>query len=232
LKRSEINAILRSADAFIRSHGFHLPPFAYWSPNDWASKGPEVREIVEHMLGWDITDFGKGDFAQTGLFLFTVRNGSPEALRTGQGKPYAEKIMIVDENQLTPMHFHWSKTEDIINRAGGRLAIQVYNATPTEDLDRDNPVTLSVDGVERILPAGGTLYLHPGESVTLLPYNYHSFWAVSERTLVGEVSVVNDDTRDNRFLEPLGRFPAIEEDEEPLFPLCNEYRKYWGKGAH
>ena len=152
MKRSEINAIMRSADAFIRSHGFHLPPFAYWTPDDWTHKGPEVREIVEHMLGWDITDFGQGNFAKTGLFLFTVRNGSPEALRTGKGKPYAEKIMIVDENQVTPMHFHWSKMEDIINRGGGRLAIQVYNATPAEDLDHDNPVILSVDGVERILP--------------------------------------------------------------------------------
>ena len=42
--------------------------------------------------------------------------------------------------------------------------------------------------------------------------------------------MVNDDTRDNRFLEPLGRFPAIEEDEEPLYLLCNEYREYWQRG--
>ena len=80
MKRSEINAIMREADAFIRAHGFHLPPFAYWTPEDWATKGDEVREIVECGLGWDITDFGSGDYAKVGLFLFTIRNGQ-------RGKP-------------------------------------------------------------------------------------------------------------------------------------------------
>ena len=35
--------------------------------------------------------------------------------------------------------------------------------------------------------------------------------------------MVNDDNADNRFYEPQGRFPTIEEDEEPLYPLCFEY---------
>jgi len=34
-----------------------------------------------------------------------------------------------------------------------------------------------------------------------------------------------DDNTDNRFYEPVGRFPAIEEDEAPLHLLCNEYPK-------
>ncbi|MCB0250397.1 MAG: D-lyxose/D-mannose family sugar isomerase, partial [Anaerolineae bacterium] len=55
MKRSEINAIMRDADSFMRGHGFRLPPFAYWTPDDWASKGEEVREIVDRQLGWDIT---------------------------------------------------------------------------------------------------------------------------------------------------------------------------------
>lgn len=41
MKRSEINAIMREADAFMKAHGFHLPPFAYWTPEDWRSKGEE-----------------------------------------------------------------------------------------------------------------------------------------------------------------------------------------------
>ena len=41
--------------------------------------------------------------------------------------------------------------------------------------------------------------------------------------LIGEVSMVNDDTNDNRFYEPQGRFPTIEEDEPPLYLLCHEY---------
>ncbi len=134
MKRSEINAIIRDTDEFIRRHCFHLPPFAYWTPDEWAAKGPEVREIVDHMLGWDITDFGLGDFANKGLFLFTIRNGDLANLKSGKGKLYAEKLLIAGVEQITPFHFHWLKTEDIINRGGGKLAVQVYNATPDEGL--------------------------------------------------------------------------------------------------
>ncbi len=28
---------------------------------------------------------------------------------------------------MAPMHFHWVKSEDIINRGGGTLLIKVYN---------------------------------------------------------------------------------------------------------
>ena len=41
--------------------------------------------------------------------------------------------------------------------------------------------------------------------------------------LIGEVSQCNDDNTDNRFYEPIGRFPTIEEDEAPYRLLCNEY---------
>ena len=41
--------------------------------------------------------------------------------------------------------------------------------------------------------------------------------------LIGEVSSINDDTKDNRFLETIPRFTSIEEDEPALFCLCNEY---------
>ncbi len=136
MKRSEINAIIRTADDFIRSRGFYLPPFAYWTPEEWASMGQEVSEIVENRLGWDITDFGKGDFQHFGLFLFTLRNGNPRNWQTRTGKLYAEKIMIVEDSQITPMHFHWSKMEDIINRGGGNLVIQLFNTTPEDGLDR------------------------------------------------------------------------------------------------
>lgn len=227
MKRSEINEILRQADEFIRQQNFYLPPFAYWTPEEWGRKGEEAHEIVDHKLGWDITDFGSGDFEKNGLFLFTVRNGSPENLETGQGKVYAEKIMIVDVDQITPYHFHWKKTEDIINRGGGRLLIRLYNSTPTEQMDDHSEVVLSVDGIKRKFPAGGVLELRPGESVTLPPYCYHQFWGAGERVLVGEVSSVNDDDADNRFSNPVGRFPAIEEDEQPLYLLVNDYERYY-----
>jgi D-lyxose ketol-isomerase len=226
MKRSEINEIMRDADAFIRERRFYLPPFAYWTPEDWAAKGEEVREIVDCQLGWDITDFGQDDYKKIGLFMFTIRNGTLENLKRGEGKAYAEKIMIVDVDQTTPMHFHWNKTEDIINRGGGRLVIQLYNATEDEGL-ADTDVTVSIDAVKRTVKAGDTVVLSPGQSITLPSGLYHKFWGAESRVLVGEVSLVNDDNTDNRFYEPVGRFPEIEEDGPPLYLLVNDYPKYY-----
>lgn len=226
MKRSQINRIIRQADDFIHEHGFHLPPFAYWTPDEWRAKGPDVAEIVDKRLGWDITDFGQGDFTRIGLFLFTIRNGDLANLRTGKGKLYAEKLLIVDVDQVTPFHFHWLKTEDIINRGGGKLMIALYNATSDEQFD-DTPVTVSTDGVVRTVPAGGVITLSPGESITLPPYCYHKFWGAESRVLVGEVSTVNDDSTDNRFFDPVGRFPAIEEDEAPIYLLVGDYNHYY-----
>lgn len=229
MKRSEINAIIRDADAFIRQHQFHLPPFAYWTPDEWKRKGAEVREIVERGLGWDITDFGQNDYRNRGLFLFTIRNGSPANLQTCTGKVYAEKLLIVDDQQVTPFHFHWTKVEDIINRGGAKLLIQLYNSTPDELADETSEVTVSIDGIIRTLPPGGTVTLNPGESITLPTRLYHKFWAEGGRVLVGEVSTVNDDTADNKFLEPIGRFTAIEEDEPPFYLLLTDYANYYQK---
>jgi D-lyxose ketol-isomerase len=226
MKRSEINAIMRNADDFLRSQNFHLPPFAYWTPDDWARKGPEVREIFEKRLGWDITDFGQGDYAKLGLFLFTIRNGDLAALQVGKGKLYAEKLLVVGVDQVTPFHFHWLKTEDIIVRSGGKLVVQLYNAT-VEETFADTPVTVNTDGVMRTVPAGGTVTLSPGESITLPPYCYHAFWGSESRVLVGEVSTVNDDSSDNRFYETVGRFPAIEEDEAPFYLLVYDYPRFY-----
>ena len=226
MKRSQINAIMREADAFMKAHGFYLPPFAYWTPDDWRSKGEEVREIVENNLGWDITDFGQGNYDKFGLFLFTIRNGNVANLKTGRGKTYAEKALIVTEGQVTPMHFHWNKVEDIINRGGGRLAIKLYNSTTDEKL-ADTDVTVSLDGVKRTVKAGDTVVLKTGESITLPDYLYHEFWAEGGTVLAGEVSKVNDDVNDNCFLHPTGRFPTVEEDTPPLHLLVGDYPNYY-----
>ena len=222
MKRSQVNAIMRENLAFIEKMGFRLPPFAFYTREKWKTLGHEYDEIRRHMLGWDITDYGHGDFERIGLFLFTLRNGSvsePDCKKT-----YAEKLLISDEDQYSPMHFHHLKMEDIINRGGGNLVVEVYNSTEDDGL-ADTDVTVTTDGVKRIVPAGTKLVLSPGESITLPPRQYHAFWAErgTGKVLIGEVSMVNDDNADNRFYEPQGRCPTIEEDEEPLYPLCFEY---------
>ena len=226
MKRSEINATMREADSFIRQQGFYLPPFAYWTPAEWTTKGEETREIAENQLGWDITDFGQSRYETCGLFLFTIRNGGLEEMKARRGKLYCEKLMVVGVGQVTPMHFHWNKVEDIINRGGGRLVIQLYNATADDGL-ADSAVTVSIDGTKRVVKAGDSVQLAPGESITLPPRLYHKFWGAQDRVLVGEVSLVNDDKTDNRFYEPIGRFPQIEEDEPPLHLLVTDYPRFY-----
>ena len=221
MKRSEINAAIRALLELADAHRFLLPPFAHWPPDVWATQGPEYDEIRTARLGWDVTDFGRGDFLHFGLTLFTLRNGLHN--RPG-AKPYAEKLMLAQERQLTPMHFHWQKAEDIINRGGGDLICKVYLADKAEQLS-DRPVCVSMDGQLLEVPAGTELIVRPGASITLTPYLYHAFWARpgAGAVLLGEVSAVNDDVHDNRFLEPLPRFPGIEEDVPPFRLLCHEY---------
>lgn len=223
MKRSEINQYITEAKEFFKELKFELPPWAFFTPEEWADKGEEYQEIRDNMLGWDVTDFGTGRFDEVGLFLFTIRNGNFHDKK--YKKPYAEKIMVVRPKQVTPMHFHWNKMEDIINRGGGDLCLELYKADEKTEEKTDNAFTVQVDGVTRKCEAGTIMRLKPGESITLEPYIYHKFWAENQMAMIGEVSMLNDDTSDNRFYEPLGRFPAIEEDEKPIHLLCNEYPK-------
>jgi D-lyxose ketol-isomerase len=223
MKRSEINALIRDSVAFFSEMNFKLPPWAFRSPEDWKGTYVSCSEIVDNMLGWDLTDFGSGDFHERGLILFTIRNGNVKK----DNKNYAEKIMIVEELQETPTHFHWSKMEDIINRGGGNLVIELWNSG-TDETITDGIVTVKVDGIKRRVPAGGKVILTPGESICLEQRLYHRFYGEpgKGKVLVGEVSAVNDDTSDNRFVETIGRFPGIEEDDKPLYLLVSDYWNY------
>ena len=178
MKRSELNSIIEDTIKFMEDRGLPLPPFAYWGVPEWKAAGKENEEIVENMLGWDITDFGSGDFEKIGLTIFTFRNGNFYK-KDKYPKPYAEKLLLVGDGQVLPYHYHWSKMEDIINRGGGNLAITLYNCTEEDFKDveggragksgtfADTPVTVSVDGCNVTVPAGGQIILKPGQSVTI-----------------------------------------------------------------
>ena len=76
MKRSEINHLIREALDFFDSMNFKLPPWGYWSHEDWKKKRENCNEIFRNQLGWDLTDFGTDDFSETGLLLFNIRNGN------------------------------------------------------------------------------------------------------------------------------------------------------------
>lgn len=227
MKRSEINEIIRESDRFIRSFGFVMPPFAYWSPEEMRARvNDDSHAIRSARLGWDITDYGQGRFHDLGLFLFTVRNGQAEDLKKGTGMLYAEKIMISRENQLSPMHRHVMKAEDIINRGGAKLVLEMFTSNADGSIDETSDVVVACDGRIKRLPAGGKLALSPGESVTLMPGNWHAFWGEGGDVLIGEVSTVNDDLTDNIFREPIGRFSDVTDDVAPLHLLVSDYDKW------
>ena len=225
MKRSQINAAIHHAEKLLAEYRFALPPFAEWSEQEWWANRAATGEIIRAGLGWDITDFGQGRFDELGLTLLTIRNGDAANLGTGKGMVYAEKAIIVCEGQRCPMHYHFIKTEDIINRGGGVLALELVETGADGKADPSREVVVRTDAMERRMPANGILRLHPGESVTLTPGLAHAFWAEGGDVFVGEVSTVNDDKTDNAFLEPVARFPGIQEDAAAYRLIVGDYAR-------
>ncbi len=225
MKRSEMNSLIESAISFFDEMNFKLPVWAYWTLKDWKENKEDFSEIINSNLGWDLTDFGLNDFKNTGLILFTIRNGNSKS----GGKTYCEKIMIANENQVTPRHYHMSKTEDIINRGGGNLVIELFHSHK-DDIRSRAPVIASIDGIRKKFSHGDKFIIKPGESICLPPYLAHKFYAEKGkgRVLIGEVSAVNDDENDNCFYDEIGRFPTIEEDESLYHLLISDYEKLAG----
>lgn len=191
MKRSEINqAYWQAAECFQRHH-WTLPP----NPR------------------WDITDFGLGDFARSGLTLVNLAD-EPE---------YCEKLMYARQGQRTPCHTHAKKKEDIICRVGS-LTLWLWASKPRDEREAtEEPVRVSINGAPFTLPAGKPFELAAGHRVTLVPGIWHAFAPSSNECIIGEVSTANDDANDNFFVDTkIGRFPGIEEDEPALIRLLSE----------
>ncbi|MEM6846776.1 MAG: D-lyxose/D-mannose family sugar isomerase [Pseudomonadota bacterium] len=223
MKRSQVNDIMASAIDMIRSHNFALPAFAWWTPSQFLARKEQAAHLIATRCGWDITDFGAGDFDRVGLFLFTLRNGRLEDLSRGWGMTYAEKLLISRQDQISPMHRHGLKAEDIINRGGADLIVELFGSDHDGNFDSERGGAVLCDGIRVAFAPGDKLRLKPGESVTLMPGDWHAFWGEGGDVLIGEVSTVNDDENDNIYREPLGRFSNIIEDEEPRHLLVSDY---------
>jgi D-lyxose ketol-isomerase len=223
VRRSEVNAYLKDSKALFDEYRFKLPPWATWSLDEWKRHPDVASYCAQHQMGWDITDFGFGNFLKDGLVLFCVRNGIQGDPST---VPYAEKLLVVREEQVTAFHYHKVKMEDIIVRGGGNLIIELYNTGPNGE-ELGTPVTALLDGMRRVVAPREPVRIEPGQSITLPRGLMHRFYGEPGRGIVfvGEVSQVNDDFKDNFFEKPVGRFARIEEDEPPVYPLWNEVAK-------
>lgn len=222
MKRSEVNAAIKWAEDFLAANNIRLPDMAYWSLDDWKRNAAKMDTVKCVELGWDITDFGRGDFGTLGAVLYTVRNGLVD--RPEVGVPYCEKYIIMKEGQRLPNHYHVFKSEDIINRAGGDISVYLWNADPKTGRQLDTDVKVFMDGIAHVFKAGEEIVVKKGNSITLSPYISHIFGPKKGTgdCIVGEVSKVNDDHTDNYFLEEVARFADIVEDVPALHPLCNE----------
>lgn len=219
MKRSFINQTIEETKAYFASHEFLLPDWATWSKSDWEKNRDTALYVQRNGLGWDVTDFGFEDFEKQGLTLFTLRNG----LFPDGYKSYCEKIMHVRKDQVTPYHYHASKVEDIIFRAGkGSFHLAIIPTDSDLNPIYDGKVNVDIDGVNKTFAAEEVITLKQGQSITLMPYQYHKFWSEGGDTMIGEVSTINNDLTDNYFLAELGRYSSIEEDELATFMLCNE----------
>lgn len=226
MKRSRINALVAEGEEMIRNFGFILPPFANWTPETFRARASEARHVIDARCGWDVTDYGAGRYDEMGLFLFTLRNGRLADLQRGGGMCYAEKLLISKQEQLSPMHTHVIKAEDIINRGGATLVIELFGSDDDGNFAEDRGGTVWCDGIRRDYGPGEKLQLAPGESITLMPGDWHAFWGEGGDVLIGEVSTVNDDETDNIFREPIGRFSNIEEDVDPVRLLVSDYAQW------
>ena len=225
MKRSEINQYIAEAEAFFAKHGFLLPGFSKWNLDDWKKNYAVSDEIITCGMGWDVTDFGSDDFLKTGLLLFTVRNGAHNSEK--YTKPYAEKIMMVRPGQVTPMHCHFRKQEDIINRGGGTL---VFRLCPDAGgKPGTGEVKVVKDGICITTDSEHEIRISPGESLTLVPGAFHTFWAdpASGPVMVGEVSSVNDDNTDNCFAEKRERFQKWIEDVPATRLAVSDYADFF-----
>lgn len=150
---------------------------------------------------WDITDCGLGRFDEVGLSLVNL----------AEEKEYCEKLMYARENQVTPLHTHKQKKEDIICR-NGRLLVELWTGFP-EDSIRGTEGRIQKNGEWFSFTNGTPMLLKSGDRVTITPGIYHSFWPIGGECVIGEVSTANDDTHDNFFVDPeIGRYPELIED--------------------
>ncbi len=224
MKRSEIEAIIGRSLGVMKDQGFHLPCFAGWTPAQWRENAEATRAMRAAGLGWNIVEFENGAFFKSGIAVFTLRMGDYRELPRGEGRLYGEKAFVLFEGQSVPHHYHRVKTEDLINRGGGILGVNLVKVD-ADGKPLPDTIALERNGMTVTVPAHSTLHLEPGESIVLVPGVAHAFLGVSE-VLCGEISLANDDATDNYFLQPLPTLSPIIEDVPARHVVLADYRSF------
>ena len=75
MKRSYVNELIRKTEAALSENKIALPEFSRFGLKEWEACRSRMGTVKKTMLGWDITDYGRGEFEKLGTVLFTIRNG-------------------------------------------------------------------------------------------------------------------------------------------------------------
>ncbi|WP_123791918.1 D-lyxose/D-mannose family sugar isomerase [Pacificibacter maritimus] len=78
-------------------------------------------------------------YGTRGVQLTCLRQSSAANVAQGMSRVYAEKLLILNENQVSPMHRHDKKTKDFITCGGGAFMIEVSSASAEGGLDDQAP---------------------------------------------------------------------------------------------
>ncbi|PYE85656.1 D-lyxose/D-mannose family sugar isomerase [Pseudoroseicyclus aestuarii] len=226
MRRSRINTVMAEAAEVVRSQGLHLPPWAWWSPAEFMARRDSARGVIEAGCGWEVTDYGTGDFDRSGLVLFTLRNVTPADRAQGTG--YAERLLVSRQDQLSPMRSHTHGAGDIINRGGAALVVELYGSDDRGGFAKGRGGRVLRDGIACDFAPGDRIRLQPGESLTLRPGDWHAFWGEGGSVLIGTVSTAGDTAGDTLFRDEIGPFGPVEEDASPEHLLVSDYRSWLG----
>ena len=150
-------------------------------PRQWNSDWPDVADIRKIGPGWYISDFGKGQFKDEALVLFTLRNGSLEPGVSTQVVPYAETLLVSRDGQVALMQNDRRNFEDIIVRDTAPPAVRLHQVAEVGSLDMESLVVVRIDDVRHVVVAGGIVLLDRCASNTIEPGRAHAFWGCGGR---------------------------------------------------
>ncbi len=235
MKRSEIDTAIERAISNAKNLGVALPAWSDWHPQQFEKNADGIRH---QKLGWKVVDFGMKDFENCGLVILALcsslvdETGEPLTKVAHLGEydypvtSFSRKYLFVQAGQTEPHHFHRQKArKEVSVIAGAPVRFELAWAENDTTLSNQD-VNVAVDGIWHQLPAGGSLMVNPGETITL-PGNLSHIISVAEGgpdTIMMETSTANNDRRDNIFPFMTPTSTSVIEDTVARYQLLDEHR--------
>lgn len=234
MKRSEIDSAIERAINSAKKFGVALPVWIEWHPHQFEKNADGIKH---QKLGWKVVDFGVGDFEHCGLVILVIcsplvdEHGEPLTKPSNIGNheypltSFSRKYLFVQAGQTEPHHFHRQKArKEVSVLAGAPVRFELAWAENDTTLS-DRNVDVAVDGIWHHIPAGGSVMVNPGETITL-PGNLSHIISVAEGgpdTIMMETSTANNDRSDNIFPFMTPTSKSVIDDVSARYQLLDEH---------